>query len=144
VCTHDVRPAEKRDAEAIANLLNQLGYPSNSAEVAARLDRMQDSGGSLVLVAAGDDGIVGLATAHVLTVINRTSDVAWLTALVVDHRVRRHGVGRLLVSAVEAFARQSGCERLSVTTYMERADAQAFYTQVGFELTGRRFGKPLK
>jgi len=69
--------------------------------------------------------------------------VAWLTALVVDETVRGAGVGRALVEAVEAFARESECERLSVTTQAHRADARAFYPRVGLEETGRRFGKTL-
>ena len=86
---------------------------------------------------------VGLATVHLLSVLNRPCDVAWLTALVVDEAVRGSGVGRRLVEAVESFARDAGCERLSVTTYEHLIEAQAFYLRVGFEATGRRFGKSL-
>jgi GNAT superfamily N-acetyltransferase len=52
-------------------------------------------------------------------------------------------VGRALVNAVEEFARQSDCERLTVTTHESRSDAQAFSLGIGLELTGRRFGKVL-
>jgi GNAT superfamily N-acetyltransferase len=75
--------------------------------------------------------------------LNRRRDVAWLTALAVDESARRSGVGRGLVEAVEDFARQSGCERLSVTTQEHRTDACTFYIRVGLEQTGRRFGKML-
>ena len=87
--------------------------------------------------------IVGLATVHILSVMNRARDVAWLTALVVDASARRSGVGRALVNAVEKFARESNCERLSVTTHEDRMEARTFYVQVGLEQTGRRFGKML-
>lgn len=115
-----IRPAHAADADAIARLLTQLGYPT-------------ERGGE----------VVGLATAHILSVLNRPEDVAQLTALVVGENVRASGVGRALASAVEDFARQAGCERLSVTTHEDRAGAQAFYPRVGLELTGRRFGKAL-
>ena len=137
-----VRPATPADADAVAGLLTQLGYPTTSAEVPGRLDRLT-GGHAAVLLAAQRGGVVGLATVHILAVLNRPRSVAWLTALVVDEAVRGAGVGRRLVEAVEAFARESGCERLSVTTYEDLADAQAFYVRVGFELTGRRFGKTL-
>jgi GNAT superfamily N-acetyltransferase len=87
--------------------------------------------------------VVGLATLHVLSVINRDQDLAQLTALVVDEHVRGQGVGRALVHAVEAAARALGCERLTVTTHVERSGAQAFYPQVGLKETGRRYGKDL-
>ena len=32
---------------------------------------------------------------------------------------------------------------LAVTTHERRADAHAFYQRIGFEQTGRRFGKAL-
>lgn len=138
-----IRRAAADDADAIARLLGQLGYPANSAEIPARLDRLRANNRAAVLLAQCGDQVVGMATVHILSVINRSRDVAWLTALVVDESTRRSGVGRGLVRAVEEFARESGCERLSVTTYEQRTDAQEFYVSVGFERTGRRFGKAL-
>jgi GNAT superfamily N-acetyltransferase len=70
--------------------------------------------------------------------------VAWLTALVVDAGARGQGVGRALVRAVEDHARRAGCERLSVTTYEGRTEAQEFYARVGLERNGLRFGKALE
>ena len=97
----------------------------------------------MVLVAVRGEAVVGLATVHILWVVNRRHEVAWLTALVVDAVARRTGVGRALVGAVEEYARQAGCERLSVTTHERRADAHSFYAGLGLALTGRRFGKAL-
>jgi GNAT superfamily N-acetyltransferase len=87
---------------------------------------------------------VGLATTHLLTVINRHGKVAMLSAIVVDERKRGEGIGRQLVYAVESYARESGCERLTVTTYLDRTAAHKFYESTGFELTGRRYGKALR
>ena len=58
---------------------------------------------AVALVAERGGRVVGLATVHILSVMNRAGDVAWLTALVVDESVRGTGVGRLLVKAVEDF-----------------------------------------
>jgi N-acetylglutamate synthase-like GNAT family acetyltransferase len=138
-----IRRAEEADAEAIARLLDQLGYPADNAEVPERLQRLRANHRGAVLLAEREHEVVGLATVHILSVLNRRRDVAWLTALVVDESVRGSGVGRLLVTAAEDFARQSGCERLSVTTQEHRADAHKFYVRIGLEPTGRRFGKML-
>ena len=136
-----IRQATIADAGAVAGLLGQLGYPTEIAEVPQRIERMMGNHRAAVLLAQRGDTVVGLATVHVLSVLNRPRDVAWLTALVVDESVRGSGVGRRLVEAVEEFARQSGCERLSVTTQEHRADARRFYARMGWEPTGRRFGK---
>jgi len=138
-----VRRAQPADAERIANLLTQLGYPTATDDVPVRLSRMTDGGRAAVFVAERAETVLGVATAHIVSVINRPHDVAWLTALVVDESTRGSGVGRALVESVEAFGRQSGCGWLSVTTHERRADAHAFYQRIGFEHTGRRFGKAL-
>jgi GNAT superfamily N-acetyltransferase len=138
----EIRTAVASDAQAIAGLLDELGYPTLAEDSPQRIERLAASRGT-ALLAIHDAQVVGLATVHVLSVINRPHDVAWLTALVVHGTQRRVGVGRALVRAVEAFARAAGCERLSVTTHEARTDAQRFYTDVGLEPTGRRFGKAL-
>jgi GNAT superfamily N-acetyltransferase len=138
-----IRRATAADAADVARLLTQLGYPTERADVPERLGRMAAQDRAAVFLAQRGPGVIGLATVHVHAPLNRRGDVAWLTALVVDEAVRGMGVGRALVAAVEAYACAAGCERLSVTTYEDRADAQAFYVRVGLEPTGRRFGKAL-
>src|SRR5262245_24322793 len=138
-----VRQAQVGDAARIANLLTQLGYPTGTDDVPARLSRMTDGDRAAVFVGERSGAVVGVATTHIVSVLNRSHDVAWLTALVVDESIRGSGVGRALVESVEAFARQNGCEWLSVTSHERRTDAHAFYQRIGFDHTGRRFGKAL-
>lgn len=138
-----VRRANNEDAANIAVLLTQLGYPVDASEIPSRLDRMHKIGAA-AWVALDEEQIVGLVTAHILAVINRTGDVAQLTTLVVDESVRGKGIGRALVDAVEEYARKAGCERLSVTTHLDREGAHAFYARMGFDHTGRRYGKNLR
>jgi GNAT superfamily N-acetyltransferase len=138
-----IRDATPVDAQAMARLLDQLGYPTGSADMPGRMDRFANGGRAAILLAERNGQVIGLATAHILAVINRPRDVAWLTALVVDNDARGGGVGRALVRAVEAFAKAAGCERLSVTTHEDRQGARSFYLKIGMEFTGRRFGKAL-
>jgi GNAT superfamily N-acetyltransferase len=107
------------------------------------LHRLTSDTRALVLVAEKDGRVVGVATAHAISVIHDDPDVAWLTSLVVDGSAQGRGVGRQLVDAVEAWARSRGCVRLSVTTNRDRNDAHTFYERVGFEWTSRRYSKRL-
>lgn len=141
--TIHVRPATATDADAVAELLAELGYPAARDDVVARLARMQADPNTAVLVATTDTAVVGLATLHVLHVINRPHQVGQLTALVVHSGARQLGVGRALVGAVANACRERGCERLTVTTHIDRIDAPRFYERVGFERTGSRFGMML-
>ena len=138
-----MRRATPADADVIARLISQLGYPVPAGDMPARLERVADGDRAAVLLAERDGAVVGVATAHIVSVLNRARDVAWLTTLVIDEHQRGTGAGRALVEAVEQFARQEGCERLSVTTHEHMTGAQAFYAHLGLTQTGRRFGKML-
>jgi GNAT superfamily N-acetyltransferase len=136
----DVRPD---DAEAIAGLLTQLGYPTEPAAVDRRLERLQVVG-DRVVVAELDGQVVGLAHLQVTPAIERDRPAAKLGALVVDEAHRGQGIGRALVEAAEAEARLRGCELLFLTTAERRDDAHAFYESLGLELTGRRYARTLR
>lgn len=137
-----VRAALPADAAPIAHLLTALGYPTAATEVPARLERLAGSRGR-ALIAERDGRVIGLATAHRVTVLNRAHDVTWITTLIVDEGARGRGAGRALIEAIERDALASGCERLSVTTYDHLTGAHAFYVALGFARTGQRFGKHL-
>jgi GNAT superfamily N-acetyltransferase len=137
-----IRDAQAADAERIAGLLTQLGYPTQPSAVQARLERLAIVG-DRVVVADLDGGAVGLAHLQVAPAIERDRPAAKIGALVVDEAYRGQGVGRALVRAMEDEARARGCELLFVTTAERRDDAHAFYERVGLEQTGRRYGRTL-
>jgi GNAT superfamily N-acetyltransferase len=137
-----IRDARAEDSAAIADLLGQLGYPTDAEAVAARLARLRDAGDRLV-VAEVDGRLVGLASLHVSPSLEYDEPAGKLAALVVDEARRGTGVGRALVEAIEAEARARGCGILFVTTAERRADAHAFYERLGLEYTGRRYAKTL-
>ena len=136
-----VRDARASDAEVLAKLCAQLGYPAEAAAVPARLARLNASGGARALVATQGGDVVGLATVHLRHTLNHEAPLAQLSLLVVDETRRATGVGRALVAAVEAWAREQGCHRVVVTTALRRSDAHAFYERVGYVHTGRRYVK---
>jgi GNAT superfamily N-acetyltransferase len=137
-----VRDALSADAEAIADLLGQLGYPTEPGAVESRLERLIIVG-DRVVVAELEDQVVGLAHLHVSPSIEYERPAAKLSALVVDESHRGAGIGRALVEAMESEARARRCALLFLTTAAHREDAHDFYRHLGLEETGRRFGKRL-
>jgi GNAT superfamily N-acetyltransferase len=137
-----IRDAAPGDAEAVATLLTQLGYPSEPDAVEARLDRLRVVG-DRVVVAEFEGNVVGVAHLQVSPALERDRPAGKLGALVVDEAHRGHGIGRALVEAIEAEARLRGCELLFLTTSERREDAHAFYEDVGLEQTGRRYARTL-
>jgi N-acetylglutamate synthase-like GNAT family acetyltransferase len=138
-----IRDARPDDAEALAALIGQLGYPSSAEAVARRLAQLDASEADSVVVAETDGEVVGLASLHTSLSVEYDEPAAKLSAIVVDESHRRRGIGEALVAAMEAEARERGCCLLFLTTAARRADAHDFYRRLGFEETGLRFAKPL-
>jgi GNAT superfamily N-acetyltransferase len=137
-----IRDARAADAQDIALLLGQLGYPTDAGAVRSRLERLAIVG-DRVVVAELDGRAVGLAHLHVTPALEHEQPSASLGALVVAEDCRRRGVGRALVEVVDAEAGARGCDLLHLTTAERRDDAHSFYERVGFERTGRRYARTL-
>jgi GNAT superfamily N-acetyltransferase len=137
-----IRDAWPVDAPVVAELLAELGYPTDAATVAGRLERLAIVG-DRVLVAEVDGEVAGLAHLQVTPAIEHDRPVARVGALVVAESRRRQGIGRALVEAAEAEARARNCVLLFLTTSELRDDAHAFYELLGLERTGRRYGRTL-
>jgi len=76
----------------------------------------------LALIAEGEAGILGVIG------LERFDDVALLRSLVVSPLARGEGVGRLLVKALESFARERDVRELWLLTI----DADGFFLNLGF------------
>jgi len=138
-----IRPADAADAPVLADLLGQLGYPTLAAQVPDRVARIRADGRSEVFVAVRDERVTGVVAVQVAPGLTRSEDTAHVTALVVGGGHRGSGVGRELLQAAEAYGRKQGCQRMVVTTANHRAGAHGFYERLGWEWTGRRYGKTL-
>jgi GNAT superfamily N-acetyltransferase len=138
-----IREAAPSDAEPLALLLGQLGYPVSAAALPARLARLAQSGNAVAVVATRGTAVLGLAVVQVYSYLHAEDELAWLTTIVVAEDARRQGVGRRLVAAAEQWARSRGSPRLSVNTGIHRSAAHAFYERMGYVYTGRRYAKPL-
>jgi GNAT superfamily N-acetyltransferase len=97
-----IRQASVADAEALASLSAQLGYPSDAATLQRRLDAIAATDGGIVLVAVdAGDAVAGFAHALPQRFLI-TDPFVELVALVVAASVRGQGVGAALLRAVEA------------------------------------------
>lgn len=141
--TIEIHLAHAGDAAALALLLGELGYPADATQAASRLARVAADPQAVALVARTADRVRGLATVHAHHALNRDEAAVQLTLLVVASDARGSGAGRSLVAAAEDWARQRGATRLVVTTAVHRSGAHVFYERLGYELTGRRYARPL-
>jgi len=139
-----IRTAEPADAAVIAELLDQLGYPTTAAEVPERLRRIRSEGRGEVFVSVVAGEVGGLISVQVGPGLTRSEDAAYVSTLVVAEEIRGKGVGRELLEVAEDYARKHGCPRIVVATANHRSGAHAFYERLGWEWTGRRYAKVLE
>jgi GNAT superfamily N-acetyltransferase len=139
----ELRPAGLADAPAIARLLTQLGYASTEVQAAKRLASILHRPDWITLVAAQGREVVGFAGLELAPSYTDDASVARIVTMVVDEGHRGRGIGALLVGALEARATAMGAGKIVVASALQRADAHAFYENLGYERTGLRFGKAL-
>jgi GNAT superfamily N-acetyltransferase len=125
----------------VTELLLALGYPSPSAEITRRIADANASADTAVFVAESAKHVVGVVSVHCLPLFHANGFLGRITSLVVSPESRQRGVGRLLVTAAEEFARKHGCARVELTSGDRRPDAHTFYESLGYRRTSQRFIK---
>jgi len=128
-----IRKARRSDAERIAQLSGELGYPATPAQIVTRLRQLKPASKHAVFVAeCSDIGLVGwlhVSVSHLLE-----SDVrAEVNGLIVAEGQRSVGAGAKLLEAAEEWARRHGCLGMNVRSNVVRERAHGFYERNGYE-----------
>lgn len=137
-----VREARPADAAQVAELLTELGSPGvDAAEAEARLARGEET----VYVDDVAGRLGGFVAVKTELYFGHARPAAHVTALVTRAEARRSGVGRRLMDAAVAFARDRACTGVELTSGLsERRDAaHRFYPALGFRVTSYRYWLPL-
>lgn len=140
-----IREANPEDAEALARLSGQLGYPANAEATARRLREIIARPVGAVYVAEMRDRTIA-GTAHVLAEYSMMDEPrAYLAGLIVDESCRSQGIGSALLRAAETWAREHGLTRMRVNSNVIRERAHRFYLREGYVENKRQavFFKPL-
>jgi GNAT superfamily N-acetyltransferase len=132
------------DAEAVAVLCGQLGYPATTEQIARRWSAITSQPGQAVFVAVRGDRVVGWLHAATRPILEFDLS-AEIWGLVVDETARGSGIGRMLLEAAEQWAVDAGCGGMRVRSRVERSRAHAFYEREGYSKvkTQHVFEKPL-
>jgi len=151
----EVRAATEADAPAVAAAIGELlvelsgGGPAleELERATAELVRDQGMGALLVAEAGGEDGIVGVLAASWQHAVHVPGRYGTIQDLWVHPDWRSREIGRELIEAFCALAREEGAQRVEVglpREDFERIDAtSAFYRANGFEPLGPRMRRKL-
>ncbi|GAA2720536.1 GNAT family N-acetyltransferase [Cellulomonas aerilata] len=147
-----VRPATVADAEAVSDLVHSAyrseesrrGWTTEADLVggrradAAMIRHVVGLADAVVLLAEDDAG-APFACCH----LERREDAAYLGMFAVRPTAQGRGVGRGMLDAAEAFARDRWrATSLQITVLNHRPELQAWYERCGFTLTGERYDFP--
>ena len=115
--------------------------PHLPADYVARMQEVITGGAEMVVVADGEL-VLGIS---VFRMVDRTFNgrEMYCDDLVTDDTKRSTGVGHMLVSYMEALARERGCKVLTLDSGTQRQQAHKFYFREGFTITSFHFVKPL-
>ena len=139
-----VRRARPDDVPAVTALIGDLGYASTEEQVGVRLAAALADPAQELIVADRDGRAIGMAVLHRFAALNHDDPSLRLALLVVSAAEQGRGIGRLLVEATEARAREIGAGSVHLTSGNHRAGAaHAFYRALGYVGDGVRFRKKL-
>jgi GNAT superfamily N-acetyltransferase len=139
-----IRPMAEKDLPIVQELLSQLGYPLDGEEVRRRYAAVAGSGDNALVVAEQTGHVIALCHMYARPALDKPPE-AIVQALVVDRASRAHGVGKVMMTAAEAWARDRGFMSVALASSVARTDAHAFYEAIGYQraATSHLFRKAL-
>lgn len=138
-----IRQATIGDAHDVAILLTELGYPTDATAAQTLISNASADPQQTVLLLDVDDTVYGLAALVTFFYFHQGKRIARLSSLVVSDIARGQGLGRRLLRAAEAWAKERGCQQIELTSSSKRERAHAFYQREGYTLSSYRFVRAL-
>ena len=126
-----IRPAAIDDAEAIAVLTVELGYPTTGSDTRFRLGTLLAAPDYFIAVAEVNGVVVGWVAGEVRASLEFEPRVE-IVGLVVAPTHRRSGIGKALVEAVEDWQSGRGISTIFVRSNVARSDSHPFYESIGY------------
>ena len=139
----DLRNAVPADADDVAHLLAELGYPCDRDDAIEHIAAILGNDRQALVVARRDGAVCGLIALDFMYYLPLGTTTCRVTALVVTPTAQGLGIGRALLKEAERRARSSGAARIELTSGSQRTEAHAFYRACGYSDGTVRFVKPL-
>jgi predicted N-acetyltransferase YhbS len=126
------RPATPADADAIAAMFTEEGYPAGPSDIVERLSRFA-SPYSRVVVSEHEGALLGFVAFHAMPRFEQNDRIVRILALVVDAGARERGVGRALIGEAERAASDLGAAFIEITAGHHRPEARHLYETLGYD-----------
>lgn len=142
----EIKTASLEDEQDIFHLVRELADAVGFAEQSPLIDigiwsrtleKMLSSPDWVFLIAREGDEAVGLLIFFIRPTLASGLNRATITEMVVTEQARGKGVGRRLIEEAKRIALERDCTIFDVSTELDNAGAEGFYTRMGF--TRRRY-----
>ena len=132
-----IRPATLADKDGWLAMRKAL-WP-DATDLEEEIDHLFERVAFQAWVAVDGPTVVGFAEASIRPFANGcdSAPVAFLEGIGVTEEYRQQGIGRALVMAVEAWAKQQGIFELGSDTWLDDTGSQMVHEHWGFEETER-------
>lgn len=128
----EIREAVPNDAEAISELNElQMGYRTSVKDTYERLTGILANKSDKIFVAAIEGNVVGYVHANDYDVIY-FPHMKNIMGIAVNEKFKRQGIGRMLINAVEIWARNTNAVGIRLVSGAARTGAHEFYRHCGF------------
>ncbi|MEO6227413.1 MAG: GNAT family N-acetyltransferase [Thermomonas sp.] len=139
----DLRNAVHADADDVARLLCELGYPCELDDALERINVIAGNDRQVLVIARRDGAVCGLIALDFMYYLPLGTTTCRVTALVVTPTAQGLGIGRALLKEAERRARSGSASRIELTSGAQRTEAHAFYRACGYKDSSVRFVKQL-
>lgn len=140
-----IRDADSGDLEALTGLMTDLGYPATLPEFTIRFENISAHPDYRTIVAVSGDEIVGFAGLQRNIFYEMNGNYLRILVFVVKKSARKLGIGKILIEAAEAWAREQGLHTVVISSgnRAEREAAHIFYQKQGYAIKSSGFVKKL-
>ena len=138
-----LRIAMPADADDVARLLTEMGYPCDIDDALERIGAILENDRQALVVARRDGAVCGLVALDFMYYLPLGTTTCRVNALVVTPTAQGLGIGRALLKEAERRARAGGAARIELTSGSQRTEAHKFYRACGYSDGTVRFVKSL-
>lgn len=127
-----IREAKIDDYTEIYKLnCNEMGYEYSEAKTKEKIEKILCSSRDKVFVAEVDNAVVEYIHANDYDLIY-APHMKNIMGIAVSSQYKKQGIGKMLLSAVEKWARQCNAEGIRLVSGAERSGAHEFYSRCGY------------
>lgn len=129
-----IRRTIKEDMLELALLYKQFWNEDSSIELMEmKFIELQENPNYILLSALEENHLIGSVLGIICEELyGECKPFLLIEDLIVDHKYRRKGIGKALMTEIEKLALENDCYQILLITHNDRKDAIAFYESLGF------------